>query len=250
MKWFKHLTDSHANGKMRQILRKHGLEGYAFCWVCRELIGKEGNGKYRINSEKEWKLTLKDITGLTEEKINSYLTYQAEIDAIDAKALEKGDLYIPKLKEYGDEYSTRISRQTPDNVGVDKIRLDKIILEYIKLQGWEESIKNNPSLSSDLYKRNCKPAKQLILLVNNDDLVLKIISTMAEVYKTKGLSWTLETVIKHLPEFLNKARPPKAYKPKEWTPPVIAEPTKEEKEAIKGLVAGVVRKLKQPLIVR
>ncbi len=58
------------------------------------------------------------------------------------------------------------------------------------------------------------------------------------------LRW-LNKIEKPLP-----ATPQKIYKPKEWTPPVIAEPTKEQKEEIKGLVAGVVKKLKQPLIVR
>jgi len=73
MKWFKYLTDSHANGKMRQILRKHGLEGYAFCWVCRELVGREGGGKYRIDAQKEWKETLCDIVNKSLKEVEVWL---------------------------------------------------------------------------------------------------------------------------------------------------------------------------------
>jgi hypothetical protein len=85
---------------------------------------------------------------------------------------------------------------------IDKNRLDKIILEYIKLQGWEETIKNNALLVTDIYSRNCKPAKQLLLTINNDDLAYDVLRKIAGDYKTKCLNWTLETVLKHLPELL------------------------------------------------
>jgi hypothetical protein len=199
MKWFKHFTDSHVNGKMRQILRKHGLEGYAFCWVCRELIGKEGSGKFRISSEKEWKLTLKDITGLSEEKIKSYLEYQAQIGAIDHKALEKGDLYIPKMKEYADEYNTRVSRQSPDTLVIDKIRLDKIRLEYIKIKRLD--IKN---FFPDDFARTAKSIKNLVSKANNnDELVIQALHWIAK----QTYEWTLETLNRKWPEFMRENKP-------------------------------------------
>lgn len=190
------MTDSHANRKMRQILRKHGLERYAFCWVCRELIGKEGNGKYRINAEKDWKLTLKDITGLSEEKIKSYLEYQAKIGAIDRKALEKGDLYIPKMKEYGDEYSVRVSRQSPDTLVIDKIRIDKIRLEYIKVKGLD--IKN---FFPDDFARTAKAIKNLVTKAQgNDELVIQALHWIAK----QTYEWTLETLNRKWPEFMKE----------------------------------------------
>lgn len=103
-----------------------------------------------------------------------------------------------------------ISKGTPKElqrdtqIRIDKIRIDKIILHYIKKQGWEESIRTNPALQGDIYKRNVRPAKQLLLVANNDDLALKVISTMAETYKLKNLSWTLETVIRHFAEMTTK----------------------------------------------
>ena len=131
-----------------------------------------------------------------------------ELSLVCGKSLKKGDLYIPKMKEYSDDYTKYLRRKTEEtSLRIDKIRIDKIILHYIKEQGWEESIQTNPALQGDIYKRNVKPAKQLILVANNDELALKAISTMAETYKSKKLNWTLETVIKHFAEFTIPKRP-------------------------------------------
>jgi len=183
------------------ILRKHGLEGYAFCWICREIVAKEGE-KQRLKAEKDWKITLKEVTKLAEEKIDELLKYQAEIGAIDHKALEIGDLYIPKIKEYSDDYTKQLRRKFVEtSLRIDKIRIDKIILHYIKVKGWESGIKETPSMLTDIFKRNVRPAKQLIVAANNDEVVMRVISEMSKDYNKKGLSWTLETVLKHLPEF-------------------------------------------------
>ena len=175
------------------------MEGYGVYWVCVELVGQQGK-KYRINAQEDWKIALKDITKLSDEKLETYIKMFSETNLICPKALEKGELAIPKMKDYADEYSTRVSRQPPDNVVVDKIRIDKIILHYIKEKGWEESIKKNPSLQGDIFKRNVKPAKQLLMIANNDEEVIKSITRMTEDYKKKNLSWTLETVIRHYAE--------------------------------------------------
>jgi hypothetical protein len=203
MKWFQHHTDSHTNGKMRQVLRKHGLEGYAFCWICRELVAKEGE-KYRIKAEKDWKSTLCEVVNKSIKEVDEWLKFQAEIGAIDCKALEIGDLYIPKLREYSDYCTKRVRREYVLSAArIDKNRIDKIILHYIKEQGWEESIKTNPALQGDIFKRNVRPAKQLLLVAVNDELALKTISKMSKEYGAKKLSWTLETVIKHYAEMNN-----------------------------------------------
>jgi len=89
-----------------------------------------------------------------------------------------------------------------DKNRIDKIRIDKIIKEYITLQGWDKELKEKQSLLTEIYKRNCAPAKRLILAANNDELVIKVMRQMGSFYKQKGLSWTLETVLKHFPEFI------------------------------------------------
>ena len=200
MRWFQHRTDSHTNLKHREILTDFGLEGYAVYWICLELVGQQGT-KYRLNGSKSWRKALKDITNLSQEKIEKLLLRFGELGLICHKSLQKGDLYIPKMREYSDDYTKRIRTLDKQcSLRIDKIRIDKIILHYIKEKGWEESIKKNPSLQGDIFKRNVKPAKQLLMIANNDEEVIKSITRMTEDYKKKNLSWTLETVIRHYAE--------------------------------------------------
>ena len=109
-----------------------------------------------------------------------------------------------KLKKIYVKHKTvlRLTLDTKQTAKIDKIRLDKIIYTYISAQGWEESIKDNPFLLTDIYKRHAKSAKQLLLAVNDDQKAIEAINQMAQTYKKKNLSWTLETVLKHLPELL------------------------------------------------
>ena len=106
----------------------------------------------------------------------------------------------------------RNSEGTPkdsvDKIRIDKNRIDYIIGAFIKAQDWEESIKNNPALLSEIYKRHTKPAKRIIIALNDDSLAVKAIEKMASTYKRKGLSWTLETVSKHLPELIKSDKDP------------------------------------------
>lgn len=215
MKYIKHLTDSHSNDKMRLILRKHGLEGIAVCWICRELVAKDGE-RYRIKAEKDWKTTLVEITKLTTERIDEMLAYQAEVKAISIKALQDGDLYIPKLREYTDEYTKQLRREyEAKELGITGERIKMIIMHYVKAQGWNGNVQNNPALLGDIFKRNTKRVKELIFLVKDDEVIFKAISKMAGDYNTKGISWTLETVIKHLADLTKDSDIPESLQ--KWT---------------------------------
>ena len=98
------------------------MGGYGFCWVCRELVARDGNN-YRISAERQWKETLCEDTFLSMELVEEMLKYQAEIDLIDRKALEEGDLYIPKMKDYGDEWSKRLQRE-------ERVTPKKLLIRY------------------------------------------------------------------------------------------------------------------------
>lgn len=139
MKWFKHYSDSHTNLKLRDVLAEHGMEGYGFWWVCVELIAQQGTN-FRIKSDKNWKKTLSFDTRIEIKKIDALLNYFSETNLIDKKALENGDLFIPKLKDYGDEYTDkvrRLSRQGTDTIVLDKTRTEEIRLEQNKIfQEW------------------------------------------------------------------------------------------------------------------
>lgn len=109
MKWFRHESDSHTNVKMRMMFRKHGLAGYGLVWVCREMAAKEGNA-FRVATSKDWLITLSESTKLSIEDLSPMLSYAAEIGLIDGDAYSKGDLYVPKMVEYTDDYFKRHKR--------------------------------------------------------------------------------------------------------------------------------------------
>lgn len=100
----------------------------------------------------------------------------------------------------------RNSKGTPKDAieqnRIDKNRIDKIIREYIVIKEWQEDIKDNSSLQSDIWKRNVRPAKQLLLIANDDNKALLAIKNMATLYRKKQLDWTLETVIRHYTEMI------------------------------------------------
>ncbi|HEY1037357.1 MAG TPA: Lin1244/Lin1753 domain-containing protein [Candidatus Paceibacterota bacterium] len=128
MKWFKHYSDSYSNLKLQQVLSEHGTEGYGFFWICVEFVAQQGTNS-RIKIEKNWKRVLAHIGHVSEERMNHLLNFFASVNLIDKRGLEIGDLYIPKLKDYGDEYSDKLrrkSRQGRDNVGLDKTRTEEI----------------------------------------------------------------------------------------------------------------------------
>lgn len=127
MKWFKHQSDAYSNLKHQQVLADYGLSGYGFFWVCVEFIAQQGINN-RIKSDKNWKKTLSFITRESEEEIEKLLFSFASVGLIDEKALKNKDLFIPKMRDYSDEYTDKIrrkSRQGRDNVGLEEKRIDK-----------------------------------------------------------------------------------------------------------------------------
>jgi len=134
MKWFKHLSDSHSNLKLEAVIDEFGMVGYGFFWLCDELIAQQGEG-FCLKADKRWKNSLIKKSQLQVETIDKILTFFAEMKLIDGDALTQGDLHIPKLEEYGDEYSSRKksvgtkSGEARDNVGLDKIRIEENRIE-------------------------------------------------------------------------------------------------------------------------
>lgn len=127
MRWLKHFSDAYSNMKMQQVLANFGTDGYGFFWICSELVAQQGEN-FRIKREKNWKNVLSHVTGKKIKKCDEYLDFFAEINLIDKKGLEMGDLYLPKMQEYADEYTRKIgtlSGQTPDNVGQNRIEQNR-----------------------------------------------------------------------------------------------------------------------------
>ena len=134
MKWFQHHSTAHRNLKFQKLLERFGWKGYGWWWVLCEIIAEQGTN-YRLKSEKNWKNYLKKTLRISEKNLNELLTILADSKLISQKALKNGDLWIPKMREYSDDYTKkvrRMSRQSTDNVRQDKIRLDNNILNNNK----------------------------------------------------------------------------------------------------------------------
>lgn len=138
MKWFKHETSAHTNLKLQGLIEVFGMEGYGYYWACTELVGLQSID-YRLKSGKNWKIYLKKQTNIPIEKQDSLLNFFSESNLIDKKALQKGDLFIPKLQERSDDYTNKVRRkygQDTDNVPLEENRRDNKRIEEIILPDW------------------------------------------------------------------------------------------------------------------
>lgn len=132
------------NLKLQSVIEKFGLIAYGYYWACVELVGKEGD-QYKVSGKKDWKIFFKKFLNIEIETQDTFLNFFAEKDLIDRRALEVGNLYIPKLEERCDEYTEkrkRLSRQAPDNVGLEQIRTDNNTTD--KTSDFEEFWKRYP----------------------------------------------------------------------------------------------------------
>jgi hypothetical protein len=199
MRWFKHLTDSYINIKHREIVNDFGLEGYGLYWICLELIGQQGHN-FRLNSTKSWKKALKSASGLSEEKMEKILNRFGELNLVCPKSLAKGDLYVPKMKERADEWTTRNSREAPELLRIEYNRIEEIRREYIKLKGLD--IKN---FFPDDYARTAKAIKTLVTKARGkDELVIEGLRWIA----SQTYEWTLETLSRKWIEFMKYKQTP------------------------------------------
>jgi len=133
---------------------------------------------------------------------------------------------FPKFKEHKDfyfikEFDTRCNRvypgELPGNsqgapgVHVDKIRIDKIIKEYIHKKSiplvLENGTPEEKAATSAFWKRNVRTAKNLaILSKGNTQQVIDAMEWFGGLCERKNLSWSLETIEKWFPDFMAKGK--------------------------------------------
>ena len=154
MKWFKHFSDAYVNIKHQQLIAEFGLEIYAFYWICLELIAQQGVN-FELANSKSWKSVLKFQSHLSKNKVEIYLKNFAKVGLIDEKALENGNLAVPKMKEYADEYTAKLltkSGVNRDNVGLE-VDKKKNRIDYYSAKA---DFRANPKIS------NAEETKQLL----------------------------------------------------------------------------------------
>jgi len=205
MKWIKHFSNAHNNLKFQPIIEKYGWVGYAWYWILLELVAEQGTD-FRITGSKGWIYHSARLFELSDESLKEYLDLLAKNKLISRKALSNNTLYIPKMKEYADEYTKKVrskSGVTPDKLPLeqnrtDKIRIDKktlngIVDYFFKLKKWDYE-KDKKKI---IYGKYVKPAKDLYELCDSDlSLVKKKLDNLCAWAKEKNLEWTLSTAIK------------------------------------------------------
>lgn len=215
MKWFKHDCDMHTDLKIQALMEKYKADGYLVWCLCLELVGKEGQ-RGILNSKSGWQNgLLKVASWLDKGSLEDILKYMVELELINSKSFNYGNLYIPKFVKRADDYTRRQIRtnygQTTDNVlveenRIDKNRIEEIIREYIRVKNYPTILSNgekDKGLINSIYKRNCKVAKELAVISNGDiPKVLKVMAWFGGICDKKGLSWSLETILKWYPEYL------------------------------------------------
>ena len=128
---------------------------------------------------------------LSSEKIKKCIE---EIKTNFPKFKEHKDFYY--FKEWGNRCNWIVKKELPGNSqgtpreALDKNRIEKIRIEYIKAQKWDEKDYMN-------YGRDNKAIKTLLLKAN-DEKVIEGIQWIAN----QGYSWTLETLIGKWPNFM------------------------------------------------
>ena len=155
--------------------------------------------------------TIKRVLNLSEkpEKIGENVT---KICEVFNNGIKRGK-YI-KFRDYNKLHnpvgnSQGYSEGTPkggaeeSRVEVEKKEnIDKILGEYLSLQ--KIDAKDNAALMHDLYVRNCRPIKKLLSICKTPGEASSAIKWVAGWLEPKGLSWTLETVIKHYTTYLKE----------------------------------------------
>lgn len=204
MKWFQHLSDSHNDPEMVMLIEEYGMRGYGICWVCRELVGKFGD-KYRIKASKNWKKLLKKASLEEETFLDEVLSFMAQKNIVNRKSFKDGDLHIPKMSNYSDDYTKRLRTRneqcssTLHYITLDKITLDNIIEQYIKTKGLSLHIKEYPEYQSEIYRSQGRAVKRLYVALNkNCEAVCQAIDRIGRYFNERRLDWNLYTICKHL----------------------------------------------------
>ena len=159
---------------------------------------------------------------MEEKRLELILMKMSDIGLIDKKSLSIGTLYIPKMRNYSDDYTNKVQRvfgHSLDNVSLDKIRLDKNRIEYILrsekgqkhikviyLYAYKKKIQEfTKATEQSFIKRNVRPA----MLLRGHSLE-RIKEVMDWLDKNANYKWTLETVGKFIDEDLSKLKSGKA----------------------------------------
>lgn len=195
MRWFKHLTNASEDIKIKRLEEEFGNDGYVGFFKLLEKIGREGN-KYRLTLKKYPILSLAKDFHIEEKKFEEILIKMTKLTLLSEKEYKKGILYVPKLRKYADEYTTRgrlyyKKRKLARFSKQDYQKVEQAYMKYkgIKPQG-EEWLPIKKAIKT-MFLSNRKPRE-----------IIACMKWMSENDFYKG-KWTIHTVVKKLPEFVS-----------------------------------------------
>ena len=213
--YFPHDYNARHDPKLERLYLKYGYEGKGIYWDLIEMLYEQGGylnikdiplyahgddklceritsvikefGLFEISEAQFWsKSCLKRLEWITDKS-------QKATSSIN-KRWHPDTNVLPTNYE-GNTINKEINKQ----IKIEEIRT--VINRLVEIKGWD---KTDSTLLTDVYKRHSRAAKALILLTGGAEKSCEIMNKLNEQFSQKGLSWTLETVIKWYPEFSKK----------------------------------------------
>lgn len=167
MRWFKHMADARRNPKILRIERVLGEAGYARFMKLLEIVastGGSGQGfdpRLRLTDPHTDELWLANELGIRPRDLRKTLKCFAQVQLIDPNSFEHGEINIPQMLEYRDEYSSkkpRVSGHARDTVG--SLSAQKEIQKDIKKEKKPCEPDGSPESSSGSFPSRAKAEEQ------------------------------------------------------------------------------------------
>jgi hypothetical protein len=198
VKWIKHLTNASEDIKIKLLEEQFGNDGYAVFFKLLEKVGKEGERCCLSFETYPVKTMAKDFN-VDEKTLLAILGKMAKLGLISAKIFEKrNEIYIPNLKKYGDEYTTRGKKYYEEQ------QLRKFPKEdYIKVEQAYVKLKK-VNLQGNEWLPLLSEVKLMFRSGRTPEQIIKCMKWMSEdsFYRNK---WTMATIRKKIPEVLGGA---------------------------------------------
>ena len=212
--FFPHDYHARHDPKLEKLYLKYGFEGWGIYWYLIEMLYEQG-GYLPL---KDIPLYSKNNTELC-ERITSVIKDFGLFEFSESQfwsnsGLKRLEWIADKSQKATISANSRwkgANAQQTHSEGnaikdIKKVYIGDVrgvINKLIEIKNWD---KTDPTLLTDIYKRHGRAARGLLLLAGDLEKSCRAIEQLNERFTQKGLSWTLETVIKWYPEF-SKPKP-------------------------------------------
>lgn len=223
--YFPHDTNAQHDEKILRIREKFGWEGYGLFWAVVERMRESRRYKIGINSIGGLAISLGVKCTLLNDFMSTCIDYGlfekdseciwsnsliARMEEIERKHNERvgfGKLgaerrWLTYSQPIGNPMGSqcKVNKSKVNKIPIQQERIDKIIHTYAGLRGLADS-------AYDLgyeRRRYTRAIKDLLAQFENDESAIECLNWIADYFKKKELSWTIETVVKYIPEYKSR----------------------------------------------